>query len=159
MIALPDNNQAPKIVRSISTRNLSAPHEKNKETKMIPEIQVLGYFLGVAEKFSEEPNKFDVTVVQYKFHGEFMAYTVEGEKTQSSSAYFPSLLADMIVRQMDDSEGASIELAFEIWVKPSSNNASGYTYEIKPLIQQVQPSRLDRLASLLAGQPAIAHEG
>ena len=139
-----------KIKGSLSTRDLDAVPEIDKDLKRIAETVSIGKIAGSVSGYKKIPSRFDAEMLQTVFSGTFIAQKTNGEITQSPKCYLPAALSDMIVTQCDMSD-AAIEFAVDVILDPSSMNPAGYSYSFKSLmeIQEIE-TPIARLLEYLA---------
>ncbi len=89
----------------------------------------------------------------FEFIGKFRAIRLsDGVVTDAPSAYLPriaeSYLAELYNEQSQVDGFSGLEVGFDIGVAPA-NNAHGYQFEVRPLIQRQQADFLDALIGTL----------
>jgi hypothetical protein len=133
-----------KKVQSLSTKSLGfTPKEIRKLVEGQEGAVFLARYGGVVESsFSGESSKGDWV----GFKGQFMCLTKDGNKLQSSVAYFPSQISKSIVEKISDGL-ADIEIKADIYVIESDKNPSGYAYMCEPVITAEAQEKFKRLAS------------
>lgn len=93
-----------------------------------------------------------------RFRGEFEAVNAEtGETYRAGNMIVPGVLEGLLDSAITVDENSAVDFAVEVWVEPSERGNTGYTYNIKPLIQPAESDVLGDLRALASDsvKPAL----
>lgn len=94
-----------------------------------------------------------------RFKGEFEAVNAEsGESYRAGNMIVPGVLEGLLDSAITVDETNAVDFAVEIWVEPSERSNTGYTYNIKPLIEPEESDALGQLRQLAQQKASVAIE-
>ena len=84
------------------------------------------------------------------FKGRFFAVNKEGNKFESTVAYFPTTITNKLVEQFSRGE-VEIEIKADVFVIETDKVATGYAYMCEPVLTETADNRAQQLAKELLG--------
>ena len=87
-----------------------------------------------------------------KLKGRFRAENLlTGEVSSSAAAMLPDEATDPLLAVLAIDGASSVDMAFEVGLQLDDSAATGYTYNVRPLIAPSEDDPLERLAAQVAG--------
>jgi len=137
-----------KKLKDISTKNLGYGAKELRKVTEDAGGAVFLYRVGgiVLEQFSGEGKTGDWT----GFKGRFFAANKDGEKFESTVAYFPATITTRLKEQFSRGE-VEIEIKADVFVIETDKVATGYAYMCEPVLTETTDNRAQQLAKELLG--------
>jgi hypothetical protein len=120
--------------------------EDGKPTQFSEDV-ILAKIIGIASDTVTGKTQYGDFV---GFVGQFKGTNVaDGEIFISSKLFLPDLVTSMVASALKDSDGSGVEIAIAVGVR-GANNAFGYEYIVKPLIEPKQSDSISQIESRIA---------
>lgn len=135
------------IVKKISIKTLLGG---KPSARMVPDGQtekVLARIWGIASGLKSGVSDYgDWTALT----GDFKASNLKdgGEVVRSGVAFVPDVLLQMIQPRVE--QGQTVEFAFDVLIKPDESSATGYVYNVRPVIDMPLGDVMERLEAQIA---------
>lgn len=143
------------LIRQITVKTIKAQPPKDS----ITEPTVIATLYGRCTEKKVGTSDFGDFI---RFKGEFEAVNADsGESYRSGNMIVPGVLESLLDSSITVDENNAVDFAVEIWVEPSERSNTGYTYNIKPLIEPEESDVLTSLRQLAKEKSAdqIGHDG
>jgi len=112
-------------------------------------VRVYGNATG-ARSMSNEKGDF------VKFTGQFRAVNPEtGEEVQSGALFLPPIAENFVFGALNGVESGGVMFGFDLFMVADSTSATGYVFEVSPLMDEPANDPLTVMSKQFAPMPAI----